>query len=391
MWQTITQMNSATDPETEFSELRKELKRGTKIISLSGLTSISAKSYVLAKLQQEINQTFVVITDSNRELETWENDIQFWNEKLRIENDDQNNDSQSSILNSPIVIPSFEIDVYARISPHAETLERRALALWNLSKASPNFVLTSAKSLVTRILSPSETQNLGVILKRDEDFPPEILVEKLTSCGYVREEPLKNIGEYSVRGGIVDVWSPDAENPVRLEFFGDTVDSIREFDAETQLSIGQLKEISLAPMREFSANPQDFKDWAFFARERFSDEKFTRNLKDRTQFAEEGESFAGWEFLLNLVKPRTSNLFDYLKNCILIIDEPITIEQHLSEFYENLERRFTEINEHDELGLAPNELFLSVEELREKLAEKKRIELRSLGISAGQTDEEFSL
>ena len=56
-----------------------------------------------------------------------------------------------------------------------------------------------------------------------------------------------------MRGGIVDVWSPDAENPVRIEFFGDTVDSIREFDAETQLSTNQLKEISLAPMREFAA------------------------------------------------------------------------------------------------------------------------------------------
>lgn len=375
----LLKMIPTKETQIEFSRLRDELKKGTRVISLSGLTSISAKSYVLTKLQSEVKKTLVVVTDSNRELETFECDIEFFQSAIQ--------NPQSAI----ITIPSFEIDVYSRISPHAETQERRALALWYLSKTQPGFVLTSAKSLVTRILSPAETQKLGVILKRDEDFAPENLVEKLVASGYVREEPLKNVGEFSVRGGIIDVWSPDAENPVRLEFFGDTVDSIREFDAATQLSVGQLKEISIAPMREFAAAPNDLKDWAFFAQERFADERFARNLKDRTQFAEKGETFNGWEFLISLTFPRKSSLFDYLKDFVLVIDEPTTIELHLSEFYENLNRRYEQICEIDEIGLEPNELFLTPEELREKLDKNKRIELRSLGISASETDEDFQV
>lgn len=368
-------MESLSETQSEFARLYDELKRGKRAVSLSGLTSISAKSYVLTKLQAETGKTFVVVTDSNRELESFECDMDFF---------------QTQFAKSPILtLPSFESDVYSRISPHAETQEKRALALWYLSKNQSGFVLTSAKSLVTKLLSPTEMQNLGVNLKRDEDFPPEKLVEKLTACGYVREEPLQNVGEFSMRGGIIDVWSPDAENPVRIEFFGDTIDSIREFDAETQLSIGQMKEISIAPMREFAAKPNDLKDWSFFAKERFSDEKFARNLKDRTQFAEEGETFNGWEFLISLIFPRKSSLFDYLKDCVLVIDEPTTIELHLSEFYEQLERRYAEICEIDEIGLEPNELFLSAEELREKLDKNKRIELRSLGILASETDEDF--
>jgi transcription-repair coupling factor (superfamily II helicase) len=385
-------MNASTETQTEIARLRDELRRGTRIIALSGLTSISAKSYVLSNLQAEINKTLVIITDSNRELETWENDLEFFNSKFQIPNSKL--DEQSGIRNLEsgiLTLPSFEIDIYSAISPHAETLERRALALWNLSKNQPDFVLTSAKSLITKILSPKEMRKLGAALKRDEDFPLENLIEKLTASGYVREEPLKNVGEFSVRGGIVDVWSPDAENPVRLEFFGDTIDSIREFDAETQLSIRQLKEISIAPMREFAATPQDFKDWAFFAKERFADERFARNLKDRTQFAEEGETFNGWEFLLSLTNPRTSSLFDYLENCVLVIDEPTTIELHLGEFYENLSRRYAEICQVDEIGLEPDELFLSVEELRKNLDANRRIELRSLGLSASETDEDFTL
>ncbi len=381
-------MKLSTETQTEFARLSAELKQGSRVISLSGLTSISAKSYVLNQLQSETKKTLVIISDSNRELETWENDLEFWSQKSKVEGQDSNSIPRPASL---VTLPSFETDIYSAISPHAETLERRALALWNLSKDTPSFVLTSAKSLVTKILSPKEMKKLGAVLKRDEDFPLETLIEKLTSGGYVREEPIKNWGEFSVRGGIVDAWSPDAENPVRIEFFGDTVDSIREFDAETQLSIGQLKEISLAPMREFAATSDDLKDWTFFARERFSDERFSRNLKDRTQFAEEGETFGGWEFLISLTNPRTSSLFDYLKDCVLVIDEPTTIELHLSEFYQNLERRFAEINENDEIGLEPDELFLTVEELREKLSNNKRIELRSLGISASETDEEFSL
>lgn len=370
-------MSFSAENITELESLRNELKRGTKVISLSGLTSISAKSYALSKLQSETGKIFVVVTDSNRELETFESDLRFFQ-----------SEKQNPLV---LTLPSFESDVYSNLSPHAETLEQRALTLWHLANHQTDFLITSARSIITRILSPAEIKQLGVTLKRDEDFSPEDLIEKLIGCGYVQEEPIKNVGEFSIRGGIIDVWSPTAENPVRLEFFGDTVDSIREFDAETQLSIGQLKEISIAPMREFSATPQDLKDWAFFAKERFADEKFARNLKDRTQFAEEGETFNGWENLYPLSNPKESSVFEFLKDCVLVIDEPIQIEQTLSDFYENLEKRYGQIEQADDIGLKPSELFLQAEELREKLQNQSRIEFRALGKIAATTDDEFSL
>src|SRR5215213_8157839 len=336
-------MTIAAQETTEIKRLRDEIRRGTRVISLGGLTSIASKAFVLSHLQAYIAKTFVVITDSNKELENWDCDLEFFQSKIK--------NQKSKIL----TLPSFETDVYSGISPHAETLERRALTLWNLSFGQPDFIVASAKSLITKTLPPKEMLDLGAILKRDEDFPPEVLIEKLVACGYVREEPIKNIGEFSVRGGILDVWSPTAEMPVRIEFFGDTVDSIRQFDAETQLSIGQLKEISIAPMREFAAVSQDFNDWAFFARERFRDEKQARAVRDRTDFAAEGESFSGWEFLLPLVKPRESSVFEYLKDAIFVIDEPPVVEQSLGSFYETLENRFREVTNAGEIGLAPTE------------------------------------
>lgn len=373
-------MNYAAETSTELQRISDELKRGTRLVSLNGLTSTASKAFVLSKIQVAARKTFVIITDGNKELESWECDLEFFQK------------SESKKENSTILsLPSFETDVYSGVSPHAETQETRALTLWNLAQNQPDFLIVSAKSLAMKTLAPAEMRDLGANLRRDEDYSPDELIEKLVASGYVREEPLKNVGEFSVRGGILDVWSPTMDNPVRLEFFGDTVDSIREFDAETQLSIGQLKEVSIAPMREFAATAKDFKDWAFFAEERFADEKFARNLKDRTQFAEEGESFNGWEFLLALANPRKSSVFDYLKDAVFIVDEPSLIEQTLENYYESLQTRFAEAERIEDIALPPDELFWNGEYLRAALENKQKLELRALGKTAAATDEQFTL
>jgi transcription-repair coupling factor (superfamily II helicase) len=386
-------MNFSRNSQNEIRRLADEIRRGTRVITLSGLTSIASKAFVLSELQKETKKTFVVVTDSNKEAETWECDLSFWDEEIKRQSDKAAKSLSPGVTSSHrlLTLPAFDSDVYANVSPHAETLEKRALALWNLTQHPPDFLILPAKSMITKMLSPAEIAKLGSSLKRDEDFPLEELIEKLLACGYVREEPIKNIGEFSVRGGILDVWSPASNSPVRIEFFGDTVDSIREFDAETQLSVGQLKEVSIAPMREFTASSKDLKDWAFFARERFSDKKYARALLDRTQFADEGEDFSGWEFLFPLIQTRASSVFDFLADCIFVVDEPAFVEQSLASFYENLEKHFAEIVDAGEIALNPDELFLSGDELREKFEAKQRLELRALGKTAAKTDEEFML
>jgi transcription-repair coupling factor (superfamily II helicase) len=359
----------------EIDRLIDIIKSGAPTVSVSDLTAVSAKAYVLSQVQAATGFSFVIVTQTNEELEAWRCDLEFWRK------------SEAQVL----TLPSFDTDVYSGVSPHAETQEQRALTLWQMTRQSPPFVVLSSRSLITRTVPSKDMAGFGAVVRRDEDFPPEALVDKLVSAGYVREEPINNIGQFSVRGGIVDVWSPDAENPVRIEFFGDTVDSIREFDPETQLSTGQLVEAGLAPMREFSVTPQDMKDWAFFAKDRFSDERFARNLRDRTDFAKEGETFSGWEFLIGLSKPPKGSVFEYLRDSIFVIDEPSLVEQTLSTFYDNLQERFAQTIEADDAALSPGELFLEGGELRTNLESAKRIELRALGKTAAETDEEFAI
>jgi transcription-repair coupling factor (superfamily II helicase) len=366
----------------EYARLVAELRGGARVLSLSGLAANPARALVLAALQREVGKCFAVVTQANRDLEAWESDVRFWYCALR---------GASACDETVLTLPSSESDPYAGASPHAETLEQRALTLWRLARREQDFVLLTARALARRTLPPEEVARAGAVLRRDEDYAPEELVEKLVASGYVREDPVGAVGEFSIRGGILDVWSPGRESPVRVEFFGDTVDSIREFDPETQLSTGQLNEVEIAPMRELSVTADDFRLWAELARERWSDERYARSLADRTVFADEGETFPGWEWLMPIVHERRASVFDYLRETVLVIDEPSGVETYLGNVFETLDARYAETEAADELGLRPSEWYLTVEELRERLDKAKRLELRTLGRAAAVVDERFAL
>jgi transcription-repair coupling factor (superfamily II helicase) len=336
----------------------------------------------VAALQRDTGKTFAVVSHTTRDLESWERDLRFWYSALSAKEADE-----KDIL----VLPASETDPYAGISPHAQTLERRALALWRLQQRSSKFVLLTARALARKTVSQAAIAKTGVVLRRDEDFSPEVLVEQLIATGYMREDPVGGVGEFSIRGGIVDVWPPGREAPVRLEFFGDTVDSVREFDPENQLSTAQLKEVEIPPMREYAVNAVDFQLWSEAARERWADERYARSLRDRTAFADEGEAFVGWEWLLPITMDCCSSVFEHLGDVVLVIDEPSGIEAYLSEFYERLSDRYREIDEADDIALTPEELFLTAEELRELIPAHQRVELRTLGRVAAETDMDLAL
>ncbi|HSE31154.1 MAG TPA: transcription-repair coupling factor [Pyrinomonadaceae bacterium] len=367
---------------TEFRQLLDQLQRGARVISISGLVAGSARALAIAALQKEVGKPFAVVTQSTRDLEPWERDLRFWYCALS---------GKQSCDTDVLVLPASESDPYAGVSPHAQTLEQRALALWRLQQHSQDLVLLTARALARKTISPSAINNAGTILKRDFEIPPDVLVEKLMATGFMREDPVAAVGEFSMRGGILDIWPPGLSAPVRVEFFGDTIDSLREFDPETQLSTGQLRVVEVPPMHELSVTAQDFQLWAEAARERWPDDRYARSLHDRTTFADEGEAFAGWEWLIPIIKDCNSSIFEHLKDAILIVDEPGAIEAYLSDDYEELERRYNEIDEADDIALLPQELYLSVEELRTLIASRQRVELRTLGRAAAELDQEISL
>ena len=383
--QTINTLQSTLRRVTETAEFKRladEVQRGARVVSISGLVAGSARALALAALQRKTGKPFAIVTQSNRDLEPWEADLRFWYCALA---------GKKNCENEVLVLPSSESDPYAGSSPHPETLERRALTLWRLARHRQDFVLLTARALSRRTVTPDEIAEAGVVLAKNDNQSPEDLVYKLVAAGYVREDPVGAVGEFSMRGGIIDVWSPGQDRPVRIEFFGDEIDSMRGFDPDTQLSTSQLSEVEIVPMREVVVRSQDFRAWAEAARQRWSDERYARALRDRTMFADEGDSFAGWEWLMPIVRERSGSIFDYLKNAVLVVDEPSSVETHLGEVFQTLADRYSETDAVDDIAVEPRELYLSVEELRAKLDSKQRVELRVLGRAAAELDQSVAL
>src|SRR5688572_3369424 len=197
-------MSSATQPvsvlqtslqrisETpEFKRVIDEINRGSRVITISGLVAGSARALVMAALQRHTKRLFAIVTQSNKDLEPWENDLRFWYCALA---------GTTNCENEVLILPASESDPYAGSSPHPETLERRALALWRLARYRQDFVLLTARALARRTVSPDEVVNAGAVLSLNDTQSPEELVERLIASGYVREDPVGTVGEFSMRG-----------------------------------------------------------------------------------------------------------------------------------------------------------------------------------------------
>ncbi|HKP85644.1 MAG TPA: transcription-repair coupling factor, partial [Blastocatellia bacterium] len=348
---------------------------------LSGLAG-SARALVVAALEKKINRRIVFVARSNREVEEFQSDVEFFYCALN---------GVTTCGSSVLAIPALETDPYDGTSPHAEVLEQRALALYRATRGEARILLTSLTALAERTVSPELLRSSSVTLRVGEDMPPELIVDLLIASGYVREEPVGAVGEFSLRGGILDVFSPAHDAPHRIEFFGDTVDSVREFDADTQRSVGRANETIIVPMRELSVRREEFMSWGEAARSHWTGELYGRDLRARLAHAERGEPFPGWEYLLPLTRPLQSSAFDYFKDAVLVIDEPAEIEKRAGELYRYLADRFSQAEDAGELALPPEKLFLTADELRARFDSQARVELRLLGRAAAATDEQFRI
>ncbi len=141
----------------------------------------------------------------------------------------------------------------------------------------------------------------------------EDVVAHLESVGYERREPVEMVGEYSVRGGILDVFSPESQKPVRIDLFGDLVESIRRFDVESQRSVLKVEECTLLPLTEYPRSRALLAELNELVRE--------SGIPGR-DLPPPGEPFPGWEVISPMVRPRQSSIFSLLEKPIVVWDEP---------------------------------------------------------------------
>jgi transcription-repair coupling factor (superfamily II helicase) len=146
--------------------------------------------------------------------------------------------------------PSHQVDPYRGMTPHFRISAARARALYGAATGSARIIIASAPALLPRVSPPDRLRRASIELKSGSEIEPLALADLLVDGGFDRQDPVDEHGEFTVRGGIVDIFPAGDTQPVRLEFVGDMVESLRRYDPSTQRSTEPIDQLAVMPIRE---------------------------------------------------------------------------------------------------------------------------------------------
>ena len=158
--------------------------------------------------------------------------------------------SAEDVEREVLPFPSQEVDPYRGLMPHLGVASARARALYALATGSASLVVASARALVLRLVDRAAFGGAGLNITLGMEIEPAVLGERLALAGFTPEDPVDEHGEFCIRGGVVDFYPASFAQPVRLEFIGDIVESIRRYDAATQRSLTALDQVEILPQRD---------------------------------------------------------------------------------------------------------------------------------------------
>ncbi len=198
------------------------------------------------------------------------------------------------------VLPSFDVGVYSNLYPNRRTVAGRLRWLWRAQNAKPGDIfIAPVEALVQRTLPYQILGQKALRLGKNDALPADFPA-LLESLGYVNVPIVEDVGTFSLRGGIADVFSPAHEYPVRLELFGDIIDSLRSFESETQRSVGETLALEIIPAHEILFTDENRQKAALKFKASFEGREIDREEAQALQHQlVQGQYFHGIEFLLS--------------------------------------------------------------------------------------------
>jgi transcription-repair coupling factor (superfamily II helicase) len=301
-----------------------ENKRKARVYGLVG----SSRAYLLSKIRCQTQAPILVIVPTHREAETlWENFRFFFGK-----------DTTSILL-----YPAWETLPWDAIPPTPDTIAQRLKVLFHLNQDKGDVYFASARAVLQKVMPKEMLGALSIRLKKGQEIDQDRLLQTLTQSGYVRVDMVEENGEFTVRGAIVDVFSPLYDVPVRLEWFGDQIVSIRFFDPETQRSSDELEETIVSPSQE--------------------------------HLNREGRPF--------------EDFFTYLsERHILVLDSPGLILQEMVGFQKDIYERLERAKARTRHIPSPEDLYSDPHETKAKLTDSARIIFEQVEIKGETGDEE---
>jgi transcription-repair coupling factor (superfamily II helicase) len=354
-----------------FTRAASHFKEGTGRIRVSGLTP-TAKALLLVLLRRAADRPLVFVVNDNRAVEDFVPVLRGFSELTGASDPD-----------SIVSLPARDVLPFQNLSPHPELQEERATALWKISTGKAAIVVTPIAATAIRQRSADYYSDLARTLHRGESFDLDNLLAHLNTVGYASADVVEMPGQYAVRGGILDVYSPEAERPVRIEFFGDEVDSIRRFDPASQRSSNPLDEALLLPLTETPVSDQ----LLGAIHTRLSGKRImgTEEIVEAAVRAGGATVFPGWEFYAPVAGADRS-VFDLLPRAAVLLDEPDLLRAEFDRFW----TRITEAHERSGIGnlVRPEDLYLAPHLWWQNVTALTGADIEHLGITRGESKDE---
>jgi transcription-repair coupling factor (superfamily II helicase) len=371
----VRELMADLEHSAAFERARRHLAGGTGRRRVSGLTA-TARALYLPYFVRAGNAPTLVLVSDNKAAEALHTAVLAACELTGALDADE-----------VLRLPAHDVLPFENLSPHGEIQEQRAAALWKLASGAAKLVIAPVEAACMKLFPRDYYAALALRLRTGEEHLPEMLVEHLLSVGYTRVDVVEMPGQVTVRGGILDVYGPEMERPVRIDFFGDEIESMRRFDPETQRSSSAVDEVLLLPLTETPATEALL--GAINARLTRSGTagavleggetpaELVNHVSHAALKTGEATIFPGWEFYAAVAGAKSSLLELMGAQTRVLVEEPSMVENQGERWWNKVEQR------HERSGIGSlvraEDLYLSPWELQDRIRAYSGFELDQLG------------
>lgn len=337
------------------------------VIRLAGLKGAARAFFVARHLQHTPHPTLCILP-SDKQAETFAEDVRFF--------------VGESLARRVRYYPAWDVSVADGLSPNSELVAAQIEGLYDALSVTTPILVTSAPALLQRLLPQEEFITATLRLRIEDDFPLSALVDYCLQWGYRRVPLVEEKGELSVRGGIVDLFPPLARQPLRIEFVGDTIETMRPFDPASQRStdteLDTHNETMILPMRFFSVARLQAA-WRTIEEALDAADVPHREQRRLIENLKSGLPFPGVEFFLPYLYPNLEHLEEYLPSGTVVWTfDPAEQETACETFWAQIESRVDTAREADRFVPSPEHYYLPTHQALDGRATFLSVEVRGL-------------
>lgn len=356
-------------PSPEFRELLARLGAGEEDLRVGGAIG-SLPAFLTGAMLEARGGTILAVTADEPEADNLYNDLESLLGLSRI-----------------ALFPGVDLVPYEDKFPSPEVIGRRMETLLRLRSGEPLIIVAPARALLYRTMSTWRLERSITQLKVGDICDQVDFARMLISYGFHRVPTVSEVGQFSIRGGILDIFPFTASNPVRVELYGDEVETIRTFKVTTQRSLEELTEVRIVPTAEFTAldildSPRDIAFPAELPIERRPDYSALASLWE--QLRKEGD-LPGMHFLAPLFGSATAWLTDHLPSeTIVVLREPEEIRDRIERFRDEAEYLWSLNLRRGRCIFPPEMLFPSPDQAFELLGNRPKVRLEQMPLGVGK-------